>query len=257
MFSWSWQIKRTAINMDHAMVQMTIMHPKQPQIGKGRYAMPALLMKDTKLMNKVMELGKEYLINLEVSTNERTRNHNPQTVHKTFKTRVIDEIRQYLKSLKPKILKKISALTSDRLKTLNNPYLNEDIRWEEAAVIDERIHDLETICFARTRDMVAANFHIHGETMLKQWINMNKDSTLRDAITALQHPPPLRDKLERKSHKMAEIARKYQEDLQKDGEIRNIAMHEIHMQKVLSHLNKHIMLAQKQDLEEVVTREEV
>lgn len=104
-FSWNWKIKRTAVNTDHAMTQMTLIHPRLPHIGKGRYAMPALLTKDAKQMKVITELGRKHQANLKLSVQERRPDFNLQTLHKAFKTWVMEKVRRYSKALKPKILK--------------------------------------------------------------------------------------------------------------------------------------------------------
>lgn len=111
--------------------------------------------------------------------------------------------------------------------------------------------------FARARDTVAAGCYVHGETISKLWINMNKDHAPKEVIAALRRPFPLNDKLERKSNKMAEIARQHHENLQKDNLPRNDTTYKTQTKRVLSHIKSHISPTQKQDLVEKVTRKEV
>lgn len=86
-------------------------------------------------------------------------------------------------------MKEIATLKKDREKVFNNPILNEDIKCKKAAIINEKMKNLEIIRFARLRDTIALNFHIFKETMSKSWINMNKDWAPRDLIAALKCSP--------------------------------------------------------------------
>ena len=70
-FSWNWKIIRTAMSTDHTLVQATIIHPKQPHVGKGRYTMPILLLRDPKLIKTLVDIGKRHLTELKLSAQER------------------------------------------------------------------------------------------------------------------------------------------------------------------------------------------
>lgn len=178
------------INTDHSLVKMTLLNPWQPHMGEGRYAMPALIIKERALMDAIKDLGIEHQLELKKTVERRTMDYNPQTLHKRFKEKIIGEIRNYSKRTKPKVMKEIHALKADRLRTLNNRNMDEASRAEEAAIIGERIQKLEAARFMRARDTTNTNYFLNGETISKSWICMNKDRTTRDVIVALKKPPP-------------------------------------------------------------------
>lgn len=148
-------------------------------------------LKDAKLIGTLEELGNTYMEELKHAETTRKTDSNPQTLHRAFKTKIISEIRRYSKDLKPKIVKELGMLRKNRTKILNNTHLTEDVQCKEAALIDERIQNLEALCFARARDTVAASFYIYGETIPKPWINLNEERIPRDFIAALKCPAPL------------------------------------------------------------------
>lgn len=166
-YSWDWKIDHSGINTDHAMISMTLLNPWQPYIGKGRYAMPVHLLKDDELIDRIEKLGIEHQKRLDMCKESRTEWENPQRLHKSFKDKIIEIIRQRSKETKPKILRDINALKSNRKEILNNTQLGEDLRREEAAILDERIKNLEMLRFARARDTVATSFFLYGETVTK------------------------------------------------------------------------------------------
>lgn len=111
--------------------------------------MPIMLMKDVKLIKKLVEIGQDHLKELERAAQERSQNINLQTLHRAFETKLIQEIRKHSKSLKLKILSNIKALESNRMKILNDQALSKDKKSVESAILDERIRNLEALRFAR------------------------------------------------------------------------------------------------------------
>lgn len=76
---------------------------------------------------------------------ERNFEINLQTLYISFKRHLVNKIHKYSKQQKPKILQEISALQGDCIKALNNIMLSKDIRCENAAIIDRKIHNLEKL----------------------------------------------------------------------------------------------------------------
>ncbi|KAM6496546.1 Endonuclease/exonuclease/phosphatase [Amanita muscaria] len=67
--SFNWDIQTPTINTDHQLVLATILDPKMPFIGKGRWTIPPNLLKDKKVKDYIQTKGKELLANMEL-TNE-------------------------------------------------------------------------------------------------------------------------------------------------------------------------------------------
>lgn len=112
-------------------------------------------------------------------SDKRSEQENPQQLHKAFKDKILKMIRKRSKEIKLRILWEISALKKDQRETLNNTFIDNDSKREEAAILDERIKNLEMQRFARARDTVAMDFFLYDETITKLWINMNKEEKSR------------------------------------------------------------------------------
>lgn len=167
-YSWNWNIERTGLNTDHRLVSANIINPRQPMMGEGRYAMPLSLIQEPSLMNKLRDLGSEYEKELNQVINNRSPQKNPQTIHKNFKTKVLEEIRRYSKTLKPKLMKEVAALQRDIQKVLNSHGMDDDMKASQIGILDDRIKEIETRRFMKARDTVAADNLIYGETITKQ-----------------------------------------------------------------------------------------
>ncbi|KNZ72546.1 hypothetical protein J132_02703 [Termitomyces sp. J132] len=205
-YSWDWAIEQTGINTDHLMVTATILKPWQLYMGSGRYAMPAYLAKDPDLLQTLERMGMQHQERMEQSQSIRTQEINPQSLHKSFKTEVIKEIRRFSKQNIPKIEKELRSLRADKGKILNDPEISIETREMNLALLDDRIKMLEIRCFAKARDTVATNFFVNGESLARPWINLNKEWKPRDMIAALKARATPRNRLERNSKKMAELA---------------------------------------------------
>lgn len=214
-YTWNWSIDRIGINTDHLMVAMTILNPKLPYIGNGRYAMLIHLTSDETLLDTLEKMGLVFQKRLESIKGRRTPEKNPQKLHKSLKIEMLKAIRTHSKNMTPKILKQIEALKRDKEEILNNLALEEEERCTEAALLDDQIKQLEIKRFARVRDTIATSYMVHGEMLTKPWINMNKEKKPRDVITALCIQKDEGMRVERNSKNMANIAKEYHKSLQK------------------------------------------
>lgn len=111
--------------------------------------------------------------------------------------------------------------------------------------------------FARARDTVATKFYLTNETLTKPWINMNKEQRTRDIIVALKDPNPNVNRLERKSAKMAEVAKRHHEELQEEGWPVSPRAHERRIRKVLAGIEEKITESQKCMLSSQINREDI
>ncbi|KNZ74950.1 hypothetical protein J132_05348 [Termitomyces sp. J132] len=145
----------------------------------------------------------------------------------------------------PKSLKDIANLQADRKKMLNNPDIPEEVKREEAVILDEKIQNLEMSHFVKVRDIITMNYFVNGETLMKPWINMNKVQKMRDNIAALKAP---QQPLERKSAKMAELAESHHNAIQKEDIPTNERDHQRRMRKVLSNIKVKLSRRQKEDM---------
>lgn len=91
-YTYDWRIERISIETDHRIISMNITNPWMPYQGPGRYAMPLFLMNHKPLERKVHELGDEYYSKIREARAHRTKDFNPQKVHKELKHRMINMI---------------------------------------------------------------------------------------------------------------------------------------------------------------------
>ncbi|KAJ7351634.1 hypothetical protein DFH08DRAFT_636136, partial [Mycena albidolilacea] len=93
--------------------------------------------------------------------------------------------------------------------------LSEDERKCESAALQEKMDATERIRFQKIRDNAAARNRLESETTLtKYWTSVNKENKPRDTTTCLQVPgsdPPV---YEKRSDRMAELARDFHDNLQ-------------------------------------------
>ncbi|KAJ7821067.1 Endonuclease/exonuclease/phosphatase [Mycena leptocephala] len=213
-----WIIESSGIHTDHQLVSMRFSDPEMPFIGKGRWVMPLYLLKDKKVMSQVYDLGKLAEFRLEVATNNRTETENPQTIFKSFKDDITLAFRERAKILSSKMDADIKDLKKDLEEVLNDPLMGEDERKEESAGIQEKLDATERIRFQKIHDNTAARNCLYGEsTATNHWTSQNKEKKPRDTTFSLQVPssnPPI---YEKRSDRMAELAKTYHESLQSEG----------------------------------------
>ncbi|KAF5376899.1 hypothetical protein D9615_007204 [Tricholomella constricta] len=188
-FSHQWEISNIGISTDHKLVSVRVLNPAAPYLGKGRYAIPNTLLKHKTLVNEIIGLGLQYQTKLtELVNKPRDKENNPQREHKDFKDKVTLTIREYAKTVMPKIDRSIKNLEKDRDELLNNSEIAEDDKRTTAALIDERITQLEKIRHSRARDNLAAKCRLENETNSKFWYQLNRKQQPRDTIAALKKP---------------------------------------------------------------------
>lgn len=116
----------------------------------------------------------------------RTEQNNPQIVYKQIKEDLGRIVRAFPKQAISKIDTEIENLEAKKAQVLNNLEVDVMTRSEDSTIF-ERIKHLKKVKLSRTRDNTATRFFLEGETLKKYWINTNKESKLRDYITALKN----------------------------------------------------------------------
>jgi exonuclease III len=206
---------------DHRLTSVRITHPQMPYIGPGRWSIPLHFLKDKTMMNKVKEATKELIDDISACTHRRNDIVNPQTLFKSYKTKTVKMFRDHAKIAIPKITQEIRTQSLKLSETLNDPKLNEDERKMSAAVITEKIASLESKKFKRSRLTAAARDKLEGEVVTKYWVAINTSKTPRDTMQELRSKSTGEDaqeKRETRTDEMAELARDYHEELQRDGD---------------------------------------
>ncbi|KAF9455394.1 hypothetical protein BDZ94DRAFT_1140518, partial [Collybia nuda] len=137
-YSHTWEIRQTGISSDHKLVSMRLIDPRIPYLGKGRFAIPNSLLNHKPLIKKIDEIGCSYHLKLEaLETTERNDVNNAQTAHKNFKDTIVHCIREYAKTVMPKIQNKINSLEKDLENIRDNAEADKESNRITAALIDE------------------------------------------------------------------------------------------------------------------------
>ena len=210
-----WKIKEVGLQTDHSMVSVKFSNPGAPFIGKGRWIFPAFLLENEDVFSKISKMGITLDNNIERNKHRRSDLVNPQKLFKEFKTEITKYVRSYAKEYVPKLQKEIRKKEKILEKILNDPTTDQDTKTTNAGILKGEIRKLENLRHTKTRDNIATKCHLEAETIGKTWMAMGKECKTRDIFTKLRRPGTYPPEYERRSDKMAEVARKYHEDLQK------------------------------------------
>ncbi|KAG2336834.1 DNase I-like protein, partial [Suillus weaverae] len=122
-FSKEWEISPSGIPTDHKMVSTKLSDKRMPFVGKGRWVLPLHILKDKKLGEDILKLGKELQADISKSKSNRSEDYNPQTVFKSFKMKAIKLCRDTAKKSVPSQINKLNT----QLKTsLNDSSIPEE-----------------------------------------------------------------------------------------------------------------------------------
>ncbi|KAG1755319.1 Endonuclease/exonuclease/phosphatase, partial [Suillus occidentalis] len=116
-FSREWNIIPPGIHTDHQLVTARISSKKMPFVGSGRWSLPLFILKNKKLREEIIELGKTLQSEIKSSSETRTNISNPQMAFRQFKTNAIELCRLTAKKLVPmkrnKLMTQLHATTND------------------------------------------------------------------------------------------------------------------------------------------------
>ncbi|TFK83513.1 DNase I-like protein [Polyporus arcularius HHB13444] len=166
-----WDIAGPGIRTDHRLVTVAIANVEAPFVGKGRWSLPTTLLTDAIYLAELQKLG--MALQKEIETiRTRSDERNPQTCYAKFKRDARDAARKRAKQCIPQLDRKIAALKKDVSTTLNKPVVGEEDR-VNAAIIQEKLVELELRRFGRKRAAVAVNDWAHGEVICRYWTRLN------------------------------------------------------------------------------------
>lgn len=216
-FSREWNISPPGIHTDHQMVSARISSKKMPFVGTGRWSLPLFILKNKKLGEDMIELGKT--LQQEIRSSNETRNDdlNPQVAFKKFKDNAISLCRSTAKKLVP--MKK-NKLQSQLRATMNDPTLKDEDKRIACIVLQDQLNQLEITQHVRARDNLAAKMRLENESPAsKLWAKSGKEHKPRDTIIELRSPNSPHDDpiYVQRSDKMSELARDYYDALQQEG----------------------------------------
>ena len=215
LYPWctDWRIEHPGVKTDHSLVSVQLTSENMPYIGRGRWAIPVNLLKNKQLKKETQRLAREMQDEVISAGAAGSVGGSPQVALKTFKTKVVELYRNHQKTSQPRLENAIKNLQKEMQDKPNAVDLTEDEIHEQTGMIAERIEALEKKRRDEARMLGSARNRLEGETMSKHWVRSAKESTPRDTIRALRNPLQDPERRETRSDKMAEIARKYHEQL--------------------------------------------
>ena len=219
--TFDWLIEPSTVPTDHWLVTVKYAPKKAPHIGKGRWTLPLRMRKDKESLEWLENRGRslqEKLEHLQQNPEERSPANNPQTLWWNFKVDIAKWANYEVKIKHYKSLTRIKNLKKDREEILERPDLEEntEMQWHEAILADQ-IEYMEKVVSLNNRERMKAKIALHGEKLGGLWSKLSKTKKPRDMIFRLQIPNTTPTQYEVRSDRMAELARKYHEELQYDN----------------------------------------
>lgn len=210
------------------MVSVCITSPEAPYVGKGRWAMNKRILRKKEFRNyavqRTLELGKEIE---NITEQNRTSEHNPQKLFKTYK----DETADFAKKLERKLgcanLKHMLALKKEAEDILANEEMPLEDRLKESEARYQRVKDIERRQYRARLTATKAKYKKLGEKVGGFWSNLNKAKKPKDPIYSLKKPSAHRDpEMQEPNEPVANLPPQYEKRLDRMAELARDA-HEV------------------------------
>ncbi|KAI0693953.1 Endonuclease/exonuclease/phosphatase [Cerioporus squamosus] len=196
-----WVIEAPGIPTDHSLVSVSVANYDVPYLGKGRWSIPHALLSDPAFEKTMTELGVEAWREMRrLEEQNRTGRLNPQLVHQRFKAKLVGAARERAKVKIPKIRKQIEAMKTDLKLVVNNGDSPSEGEVRHAAILQDKIAELELKSFGAKRAAVAGMDWVKGETVCKYWTRMNVTplpKLRKERVTNREQSQDMRDGLMR------------------------------------------------------------
>jgi ribonuclease HI len=213
-----WKAGPTAIPTDHWIVSVKFATKDAPDIGKGRWTWPPQSLTDAELIKNIIKRGMAIQEKLDkLDRNETNRDEtNPQRLWEEFKIDIRKLAKDHTKKTCHKATSMVKNLEKDIKAISANPDFDNDdrLRTEEAYLESKLAHMLKVLAKNQKADTKAA-LATHGEKLGGIWTAINKEKKPRDLIRRLKIPGSNPPQYERKSPRMADLAKNYHDNLQR------------------------------------------
>ncbi|KAI4519172.1 DNase I-like protein, partial [Schizophyllum commune Loenen D] len=238
-----WKIEDPAMRSDHRMVSVLITNEDAPKVGHGRWRMPTYILQDKKLKEYTKERGIIAMNSLKdlMGGGIRSNEHNAQYILAEFKADVARYARERQRAVVPRTVQEIRALRAELRATMKNENLPEEQKMRDTRAITTHIQHLEAKRMKQMKANARARHRLEGHTPTKYLSGINKEVKARELIHALEtgETTPRGDPVyEKDSERMAELARRYHQDLQKDEQDVNATRREEAIQTSLNNIEK-------------------
>ena len=188
-----------------------------PLIGHGRWTWPLHAINDDCLLEEIANKGlaAQREIEKEINRPLNERNLSPQTIWNDFKTELQRTTKRAYKSEKCRTDAKIKSLEKDIKSITNRRGMEENKQSREELVFLESEHKhIHKANAKNQKNTTRAQIAHHGERPGGIWATINSEKKPRDLIPRLKIPNATPLQYERSTKRMAELARKYHDDLQ-------------------------------------------
>lgn len=215
--AFEWGISTTAIKTDHRLVSVRIAQPDAPDSGPGRWAMPAVVLRNKEFIDHAVARGHTLTDDID-GLGPRSLLANVQMLYKTFKDDLRKTARNTAKRLIPKIKQQIERLGRDRLEVLNRPNTSEDDAKHSAGIIEERIRELESKRHEKARMTVKVTDTLEGEIIGPYLTALNAHRRPKEVLRRLRIPQSNPPSYTTNTRQMTRIAKDHHDALQREDE---------------------------------------
>ncbi len=212
-----WEEAGPGFPTDHRMVSVAIENLETPYMGRGRWAMPQSLLTDKPFLDTLHAMGTQLTKDLDLCGTRHTTT-TPQKLFAQFKDEIRTAARTRAKQSVPRLEKQITDLKKDLRETLNAPE-RPDMK-THAAILQDKIAQLEIRRFGQKRRAVATNDWAKGETICKYWTRLNAAPMPSTTIPTLaEHGEGSETTYHKRSDQMARVAKCHYDGLQRDPDV--------------------------------------
>ncbi|THU92326.1 DNase I-like protein, partial [Dendrothele bispora CBS 962.96] len=235
-----WEITDSPITTDHKLISTTIVDPRMPLIGDGRWVIPQIVLKSKEYIKQVNEMGlklEQKLDELDAG-NISSEDVSRQTFYKEFKDQCRFVARKIAKKIVPRAKLKIEELGKERKSILNDDKLTKEEKIVKVNDLDEGIQKLHISLHVDNRKVCRANAHLNSEKPTRYWSKMKEPPKPRDYMTSLAYPATEPRRYTTDSDIMVNIANNYHNELQNEAPNHGINKEDAR-REVLQNVNGH------------------
>ena len=251
----SWRIVEAGVKSDHSMTLVDLVCAKMPETGKGRPVFPTHLLKDKSLTKKMKERGIQALSEVRSAraAGARSDEKNPQTILADLKRDWMRMARTRERETVPKLLREIRMLEDEILTISKRTGISDKDRMAETHALTVQVRRLQEKRATQLKSNSRAKHRLEGERPTKYWVKLHREIKPRDTMYALEKPgvlhPDGTPEFEEDSTRMADLARDYHANLQKDEpNARPPEIREEDIQQALSAIEVRLTESQREEM---------
>ncbi|OJT09005.1 Transposon TX1 uncharacterized 149 kDa protein [Trametes pubescens] len=253
-----WDLGPPGIITDHHLVSCSIANYHAPNIGRGRWAFPPVLLEDPIFVKTMRDLGLN-LKNQVALLGDRTEEINVQKLFYEFKTSFAEAARERMKARVATSERKGTRLREQIRSALHPDVLRvpttEDV--ESAGLLREKLTKLESGRFGRRKAMNAAKDWVEGERIGRYWMRANAPHALDGTFYEMAKLGPGPVTYANDTKQMCKIARTFYDDLQHVDPLDSVATHDEYIDTVLAGWSERLPNDYKAPLAAPISLEEV